>query len=60
MYITVLEKSIISINEMIQNYFSFFLEQYGQAKDKEELLKELFLMLFAEKAKGDTFIDAYE
>jgi hypothetical protein len=35
---------------MIENYFSFFLEQYIQAKDKEELLRQIFLMLFAEKA----------
>ena len=48
------------MNKTIENYFGFFLENYSIVEDKEELLKEIFLNLFAEKAKGDGFIDAYE
>jgi hypothetical protein len=48
MYLKVLEHTTQKIQKVIKNYFSFYLERFKETIDKEELLKELFVKLFAE------------
>lgn len=48
MYLKVLEHTTKKVVKVIENYFSFYLERFKEAEDKEGLLKELFIKLFAE------------
>jgi hypothetical protein len=52
MYLKVLDHTIKRVVKLIENHFSFYLEKFSAAMDKEALLRELFVKLFAEVEPG--------
>lgn len=58
MYLKILEHTTQKIQRVLKNHFSFYLEKFKEAIDKEELLKELFVKLFAEVDKK-TSVEPY-
>lgn len=61
MYLDILEKSSTKISEYLENHFGFYLQQFKEASDKEDLLRQMFIRLFADKnVNEEAFVDAYE
>ena len=58
LYLKILEHTTKKISKVIENYFSFYMEKYKDAENKEELLIELFVKLYGETDK-DKSIEPY-
>ncbi|CDW76566.1 UNKNOWN [Stylonychia lemnae] len=54
LYVKVLEKSIIPIQNSIENTFSYYLQAYESSEEKENHLKRLFAEIFCEKKIEDS------